>query len=662
MKISAKINAIIFLSIGLFCLSMAAFIYFSQQNTQNVNFYEKIKTVEKNILQTITHEKTYLRNPNNANARKVLESNARDAEQLKTIIQGKYQTEKETLEVLSQRLDEYKREFKALNQNYEALNQIQADMNAVYDDLYKRSVAIFHEIEYRIGMANMEGEEVDSTLTTFGSSNKNIVTWFTSGMMTITRDLLFHNDKEMYQQRFALIASELEKEKKNMLSLVGYLADKSLADFANYIQETITHFNTTAAKILAIWETNRKRVNQLDTVRATIETDLQTITAKIEKWFVNTRQRRFWINVGVFGAAVIALLLIGMSIKRSIITPMARGVAFAESITQGDLTARIDVIQKDEIGALAGALTSMAAQLSQVVHQVKNAAQNVAGGSEEMSDSAEKMSQGASEQAASTEEVSSTMEQMAANIRQNADNATQTEKIAVRTAQDAAEGAKAVIETVNAMQTIAKRISVIEEIARKTDLLALNAAIEAARAGEHGKGFAVVASEVRKLAEKTQTSSNEIKKISHASVEVAEKAGEMLKKITPDIEKTANLVQDISAASREQDTSAEQVNKAMFQLDNATQQNSSISEEMSATSEELASQAQGLMDVIAFFKINGHEAESQAARRESDFAGRNPTARINNKKRENARSNKSGDYIDLDSKASQGDDEDEIEM
>ncbi len=661
MKISAKINSIIFLSIGLFCLSMAAFVYFSQKNVQNVNFYEKIKTFENNILKTITHEKTYLRNPNTANARKVLESSARDADLLKIILQGKYETDTKTLDGLSRRLDEYSRQFKALNQNYEELNQIQADMNTVYDDLYKRSVAIFHEIEYRIGMANMEGEEVDSTLTTFGSSNKNIVTWFTSGMMTITRDLLFHNDKEMYQQRFALIASELGKEKKNMMSLVGYLADESLAEFANYIQETITHFNTTAAKILNIWETNRKRVNQLDTVRAAMETDLQTITAKTEKWFVNARQRRFWINVGVFGAAVVALLFIGMSIKRSIITPMARGVAFAESITQGDLTARIDVIQKDEIGALAAALTSMADQLSQVVHQVKNAAQNVAGGSEELSGSAEKMSQGASEQAASAEEVSSTMEQMAANIRQNADNAAQTEKIAVRTAQDAAEGAQAVIETVNAMQTIAKRIAVIEEIARKTDLLALNAAIEAARAGEHGKGFAVVAAEVRKLAEKTQASSNEIKTISRSSVEVAERAGEMLKKIMPDIEKTANLVQDISAASREQDTSAEQVNKAMFQLDNATQQNSSISEEMSATSEELASQAQGLMDVIAFFKINGHEADAEQERRQSDSARRNHPDGKKARERKKPKSNKSKDYIVLNGD-SRRDDEDEIEM
>ena len=192
---------------------------------------------------------------------------------------------------------------------------------------------------------------------------------------------------------------------------------------------------------------------------------------------------------------------------------------------------------------------------------------------------------------------------MAANIKQNADNALQTEKIALKSAEDAKEGGQAVSQTVGAMKEIAGKINIIEEIARQTDLLALNAAIEAARAGEHGKGFAVVASEVRKLAERSQSAAGEISRLSGSSVEVAERAGEMLNQIVPDIQKTAELVQEISAASNEQNTGAEQVNKAIQQLDQVIQQNASVSEEMAAGSEELASQADQLQSLVAFFKV-----------------------------------------------------------
>jgi methyl-accepting chemotaxis protein len=196
------------------------------------------------------------------------------------------------------------------------------------------------------------------------------------------------------------------------------------------------------------------------------------------------------------------------------------------------------------------------------------------------------------------------MEEMGSNIRQNADNALQTEKIAIKSAQDARDGGKAVEQTVSAMREIAGKISIIEEIARQTNLLALNAAIEAARAGEHGKGFAVVASEVRKLAERSQTAAAEISKLSTSSVDVAEKAGAMLLQLVPDIQKTAELVQEISAACNEQSSGAEQVNKAIQQLEQVIQQNASASEEMASTSEELSSQAERLQDAIAFFKVD----------------------------------------------------------
>jgi methyl-accepting chemotaxis protein len=228
------------------------------------------------------------------------------------------------------------------------------------------------------------------------------------------------------------------------------------------------------------------------------------------------------------------------------------------------------------------------------------------------------MSQGATEQAASTEEASSSIEEMNATIKQNADNALQTEKIAQKSAADAQESGKAVTDAVLAMKQIAQKINIIEEIARQTNLLALNAAIEAARAGEHGKGFAVVAAEVRKLAERSQTAAAEISDLSGSSMEVAERAGTMLAKLVPDIQKTAELVQEISASSKEQSSGADQINGAIQQLNQVVQQNAGAAEEMASTAEELASQADQLQNTISFFKVDGmdrrifHEVQKKA--------------------------------------------------
>lgn len=283
--------------------------------------------------------------------------------------------------------------------------------------------------------------------------------------------------------------------------------------------------------------------------------------------------------------------------------------AAAKEVAGGNLM--ISLKERSPEDELMHALSDMVAKLVEVVNNVKSAADNVASGSQELSASAQQMSQGATEQAASAEEVSSSMEEMSSSIRQNADNSLQTEKIAVKSASDAKVGGQAVAETVGAMKEIATKINIIEEIARQTNLLALNAAIEAARAGEHGKGFAVVAAEVRKLAERSQKAAGEIGSLSASSVDVAEKAGDLLDKMLPDIQKTAELVQEISASSKEQDVGAEQINKAIQQLDSVIQQNASASEQMAATSEELSSQAEQLQDVIAFFRVE----ETTATRR-----------------------------------------------
>jgi methyl-accepting chemotaxis protein len=317
--------------------------------------------------------------------------------------------------------------------------------------------------------------------------------------------------------------------------------------------------------------------------------------------------------IGTTIVAVIIGFLAALWLSLSVSRGLARAVRAVGLVAEGDLTQTIEIKTRDEIGELLGHVNDMVERLRDVVCNALTASANVTAGSEQLSSTSEQMSQGATEQAASAEEASASMEEMAANIKQNADNAAQTEKIARQSAQDAASSGEAVNRAVVAMRTIAEKISVVQEIARQTDLLALNAAVEAARAGEHGKGFAVVASEVRKLAERSQNAAAEISTMSANTVTAATEAGEMLQRLVPDIRKTAELVSEITAACREQDIGAAQINEAIQQLDKVTQQNASASEEMSATSEELAAQAEELQASIAFFRVDGDGSGEAAA-------------------------------------------------
>ena len=319
-----------------------------------------------------------------------------------------------------------------------------------------------------------------------------------------------------------------------------------------------------------------------------------------------------WIaGVGLLVASVLGL--VSLLIARGIVRSLQQSVGVARAIASGDIAQTIETHRSDEIGDLQRAMSTMSASLTAIVAEVRSSVDLVASGSAQSAATAENLSSGSTEQAAASEEASAAIEQLTANVRQNADNASQTEKMARQAAVNARSSGEAVEQSVGAMRLIAERIGIVEDIARQTDLLALNAAIEAARAGSHGKGFAVVASEVRKLAERSQDAAREIGILSLDTLRASELAGDRLGRLVPDIERTAELVSEISAACREQSVGIDQINQAISQLDQVTQANAGAANEMAATAEQLSQEAGQLHETISFFKAAKMEAAPVSA-------------------------------------------------
>lgn len=325
--------------------------------------------------------------------------------------------------------------------------------------------------------------------------------------------------------------------------------------------------------------------------------------------------RYLTILMVLFGVLVAVILFSYIAIQKRVISRIPRINATVNSIAAGDLTATIVEKGKDEIAMTMQNIGLMTSKLKEVISSIISSSQNIAAASMQMNDTSVAMSQGSQTQAASAEEVSSSMEEMAASIQQNTDNAKETEKISRKAVVEIEESSKAVDATVESMKTIADKITIIGEIARQTNLLALNAAVEAARAGEHGKGFAVVAAEVRRLAERSQQAAAEINSVSKSSVEIAQKSGKMLNDVVPNIQKTAELIKEISASSIEMSTGADQVNTALQQLNQEVQRSAANAEEVAATSEELNAQSISLKDLVSYFKI-GEATEIQKKSKE----------------------------------------------
>ncbi len=406
--------------------------------------------------------------------------------------------------------------------------------------------------------------------------------------------LLVDAEKRLIEQYDQQMPAYLASAKAAASLLQSGQTDEAVQNLRN---ETKPLFDVLLKTVSGLVEVNSKTAEQ-------VNSEADQIVAGISNFMIA-------LMIGGFILALVLGLLITRMIVRQVGGEPAAAMDALQRVANGDLTVDVQLRQGDNTSMLYS-LQLMVGRLRGIMSDVRMTADSLASASEQVAASSEALSQNASEQAANVEETSASVEEISATVAQNTESAKVTDGMASQSAKNAVEGGEAVGQMVNAMRQIAQKISIIDDIAYQTNLLALNAAIEAARAGDHGKGFAVVAAEVRKLAERSQVAAQEIGGVASDSVTLAERAGQLLDQMVPSIRKTADLVQEITSASREQNTGLEQINLAVGQLAQTTQVNASASEELSSTSEEMSTQAVQLQEMIQFFRIGDESLQRPA--------------------------------------------------
>jgi methyl-accepting chemotaxis protein len=433
--------------------------------------------------------------------------------------------------------------------------------------------------------------------------------------------LLRGHDPKMYEQYLAAFTKEESDVKSALVDvrkmLAAMEADTTIVErlsvshdeLGQRYRAALAHFDRNNARAPQIVDSIVKGLDRaptavFDSVVAVATLDAHADLAKVSEQALSSYTRMRISFFILLTLATVTAAFAAVFIIRGIVGPIRGAVDLAEAVAGGDLCVRVDVTGKDEVSQLLAALREMTTRLRETMGEVRSGAEALSSASAQVSATAQSLSQGTSEQAASVEETTAGLEEMSASITQNAENARQTELMATEGARDAEVSGAAVTQSIEAMTTIAGKISIIEDIAYQTNLLALNAAIEAARAGEQGRGFAVVATEVRKLAERSQLAATSVNELAGTSVATAKRSGERLAELVPAIRRTAELVQEVAAASREQASGVGQINKAMGQVDQVTQRNASAAEELASTAEELSSQAESLQRLVSFFRVD----------------------------------------------------------
>ncbi len=601
MKISTKIFTLVAVAVGLFILTFGGTFLITKKIYGYYDFQSGLLEFKSRLSDMIAHEKEYASRTDPARAEKVLAENAAARTLLQSVIDGTINEKRDSLISLAELMDRYKKAFADLDAKNRELNAVKEDMGARFTALNEKSLEISGEIDTIIGMAFINGEDVDPGLNSFALSNKNIISRIIEMILLINRDLLLEGKADVYEKKYKEIAEYIDTEEKNIKLLGDNIKIDALGDYTRFLLAAADDFIASADAAHAIWKDKEKLVAQLDAVRDRTTQTVAALSVWSKKWLDRNKAQNSGLKIVSLLVSLLILTVCGVFTGRSIIAPIHR------AITGLTRTA-------EQVGAASG----------------------------EFSISSQLLAEGSSKQAASLEETSTSLEEMTGMTRQNAENADQADRFVKQANEIMGKAGEAMKALIRSMQDItrsseetSKIIKSIDEIAFQTNLLSLNAAIEAAQAGETGAGFAVVAEEVRNLAMRAAEASKNTADLIEGTLDtvrngagLAASAEEAFSEVSENAEKIMELIGEIAAASNEQAQGIEQINRAMLDIDQITQQNASNSEESASGAEAMNAQARELIRFVNELArlAGGVKASSGLQRPRKEAKGRGPAA------------------------------------